>query len=230
MTTLDDIAFFLNSITPDTTPAKWKEFLARADKRTGLMGLFAADSLNSSGEAKRVEKLLLPEAKALSAEMASDLTYGTKKPKVLRIRGVNKLVPAPPFAKLLETLNQLELKTEYACIPLRLYGKPRPGQVIIGVGKDRFVPRVYPKVTTPREWLYITLGSVLMDGTLGRLKTCSLDSCGKWIVGKNAGRKFCSLACKDKFNNRRRLKNGYFQKRRQDVRRRRKNEPATRIL
>jgi hypothetical protein len=98
------------------------------------------------------------------------------------------------------------LKTIYACPPLRVYGKTRPGQVILKAGKNHFVPQVYPEARTPKELLYVTLGAALMDGTLARLKNCL--HCKQWIVGKNAGRKYCPSGCKDAFHNNARVKNG----------------------
>jgi hypothetical protein len=120
---------------------------------------------------------------------------------------------------LLGTLNRLELKTKYDCNPVGFYGKPRPGQVILKVGKNQFVPRVYPEATTARELLYVTLGAALMDGRLERLKTCGF--CKQWTAGKKTSKKFCSTVCKDNFNNQRRLSEGDHNKRRAAARRRR---------
>jgi hypothetical protein len=186
---LDNLAFFLNSVTPDMTAAKWETFRKAAEKR----GLFSTPFLSPPFTAR----VTLEEAQGLSAEIARDLRYRDKDPDV-------------PMARLLGTLNGLELKTKYECHPVRLYGKPRPGEVILKAGKNSFVPKIYPEAKTVKELLYVTLGAALVDRTLDRLKTCL--ECRKWIVGKNAARKFCPDACKDNFNNRRRIKAGYFRK------------------
>jgi hypothetical protein len=184
---LDDFAFFLNNVTADMTPTQWGKFCKAAMKRK----LFSPPFLSPLF----TERVRLNEAKALRDDMARDLGYRSKNPEVW-------------FAKLLASLNQLELKTEYRCMPLRLYGKPHPGQIILKVGKTRFVPLVSPKTTTPRELLYGTLGETLMDGTLDRLKTC--ESCKKWKAKKKAGWRFCSDRCRDAFHYDARIKSGYF--------------------
>jgi hypothetical protein len=203
VTTLRDIAFFLNSVTPDMTPAEWEKFLATTEKRRGLAGLFVVYSVNLGGKSKRVDRMTLAEAQGLRVEIARDLTYRDKHPDM-------------PFASLFGSLNRLELKTEYSCIRLRLYGKPLPGQVILKVGKNRFVPRIRPKATTPKELLYVTLGAALMNSTLARLKKCL--QCGKWIVGKNSGKKFCPSGCKDVFHYNARINSGYFKQYQQERR------------
>jgi hypothetical protein len=181
VTTLRDVAFFLNGVTPEMAPAQWEKFLNAAKRRNGLAGV--------------IERLTLDEAKGLRAEVARDLAYRDKN-------------PGRPFASLLGSLNKLALKTQYACLPLRVYGKPLPGQAILKVGKNRFVPRIYPEAKTPKELLYVRLAAALMDGTLGRLKQCR--SCGKWTVGKNAGKKFCSDTCRDTWHYDSRRRSGYF--------------------
>jgi hypothetical protein len=184
---LTDLAFFLNSVTPDMALAEWEKFHKAAQKRKAFSHVFTVPAFT--------ERVTLAEAQALRAEVARDLAYRDKNPKA-------------PFASLLGSLNRLELKTVYQCLPLSVYGKPLPGQVILKAGGDSFVPRVYPKATTPKELLYVTLGAALMAGVLGRLKTCL--HCNKWIVGKNTGKRFCSLACKDAFHYAARIKSGYF--------------------
>jgi len=181
--TLKDVAFFLDSVTPDMTPAKWGQFCKAANKRKLLSPLFRIPAFT--------EWVTLAEAQALRAEIARDLSYWDKNPQA-------------PFARLISSLNRLELKTKYVCPPVGFYGKTRPGQAILKVGNNRFVPRVFPEAKTPKELLYVTLGVALIDGTLDRVKKCS--QCGKWTMGK-AGRKFCpSSNCKDAFHNAARLK------------------------
>jgi hypothetical protein len=192
---LDDLAFFLNSVTRDMTAAEWEKFCKAAKKRALFSTLFINPTFT--------ERVMLAEAQGLRAEIARDLAYRDKNPQVW-------------FASLLGSLNRLELKTVYGCTPLRLYGKTRPGQAILKAGKNRFVPRIYPKATTTRELLYVTLGAALMDGTLERVKTCGF--CKKWTVGKNAGKKYCSDRCKDAFHYDARLKSGYFKNYQQERR------------
>lgn len=169
------------------TPAKWEEFHKAARKRKLFGGVFRQPPF--------VDQIALAEAQSLRAEIARDLAY--------RDKNLNA-----PFGRLLGSLNRLELKTLYCCPSLAQYGKPLPGQVIIKVGKNRFVPRVFPEARTPKELLYVTLGAALTDGTLARLKMCL--HCGKWIVGKNSGKKFCPSGCKDAFHYDARIKSGYF--------------------
>ena len=185
--TLNDFAFFLNSVTPDMTTEQWKKLAAR--KRALFADVFILPAF--------IEQVTLDEAKTLRTEIARDLGYRDKNPELW-------------FASLLRSLNGLELTTQYACVPLRLYGKPRPGQIILKVGKNRFVPQVYPKATTPRELLYVTLGAAFRDGILERLKAC--ESCKKWKAGKKAGWRFCSDPCRDAFHYDARIKSGYFRK------------------
>lgn len=194
---LADVAYFLNAVMPEMTPAQWGEFQKVANKRKLLSDVFVTPAFS--------EQLTLDEAQALRGEIARDLAYRDKN-------------PAMPFARLLGSLNQLGLKTKYQCLSLRLYGKPRPGQVILKVGKTRFVPRIFPEAKTTKELLYVTLSAALMDGSLGRLKTCRF--CSKWMVGKNSGKKFCSILCKDNFNNQRRIDSGYYENRRKLIRKR----------
>jgi hypothetical protein len=184
---LEDLAFFLNSVTSDMTAAQWKKFCKAAKKR----GLLSDPFVNPSF----TERLTLREAQDLRTEIARDLSYRDKNPDA-------------PMASLLGSLDGLELRTRYRCPPLRLYGKARPGQIILKVGKNRFVPRMYPEARTPKELLYVTLGAAFMDGTLSRLKTCL--HCKQWMVGKNAGRKFCPSGCKDAFHYEQRSEVDYF--------------------
>jgi len=185
---LNDFAFFLNNVTPEMNPEQWEKFRKAAMKRKLFCTPFYAPPFT--------ERVTLNEAKALRDEIAHDLGHRTKHPDALW------------FARLLASLNRLELTTKYQCMPLRLYGKPHPGQIILKAGKTRFVPQVYPLATTPRELLYVSLGAALMDGTLERLKTCGY--CEKWKAGKKAGWRFCSDRCRDAFHYNARIESGYF--------------------
>jgi len=182
---LDDFAIFLNGVSPEMTPVQW-ENLCRGKKRSLFADIFTRTF---------DKRVTLDEARALRAEIARDLSYRDKDPDA-------------PMASLLGSLDRLELKTKYQCMSLEMYGKTEPWQVILKAGKNRFVILTRPDAKTPRELLYVTLGAALMNGTLDRLKRCKL--CGKWIAGKNAGRKFCSTRCKDNFNNEQRRKDVTF--------------------
>jgi predicted nucleic acid-binding Zn ribbon protein len=184
---LKNLAFFLNTVTPDMTESQWIKFCEAAKKRALFATPFASPHFT--------DKVSLTEAKGLRAEIARDLIYRDKDPDA-------------PMASLLGSLDRLELKTKYQCMSLEMYGPRSPWQKIIKVGKKSFVPLIRPEALTVKELLYVTLGAALMDGTLDRLKRCK--RCGKWIAGKTTGRKFCSSRCKDNFNNEQRRADGTF--------------------
>ncbi len=140
---------------------------------------------------------------------------------------------------LVEIINQLDLKSEWVVAkgyeeirlednerkemvfkPLRsnnpfFKGPPwlGPGQKLLKLGTDKwFVYRKTYDETSLEKWLYGLVISTLEDGDLAKLKIC--QQCEQYFTANNARQTFCETACKDSFNNRRRSKEGYFQKNR----------------
>jgi len=65
-------------------------------------------------------------------------------------------------------------------------------------------------------YIYGTLLKALNGAELTRIKVC--EECKKFFVQANARQRFCGNLCRDEFNNKRRLKSGYFSHRRKSKR------------
>jgi len=206
---LQGLALFLNTVHPMATEKEWRSFRKRIEKNViGSYFYSHTTSLTLRGprpdprKTGKVERVTLDEAKDIRAEMHHDaLAY---------LRSKEEL--DWPYAALVCALNDLKLVNQYQCFPET--GKPRPGQAILHSHGKRWAGQFWPIATTTKELLYTILGAALVDGTLNRLRVCL--QCGKYVVVKHGRRKFCpnSNKCKDDYNNKRRLAEGYFRQNR----------------
>ena len=207
---LRGLAEFMNVAKPDVTEKQWRAFVQRMAKSTSPLNTYFTSLRLGTGKIEKVERISLKEACDARAEIHSALDF-------LR----NKRQDDRPFAALIDALNDLELVTQYQCLPVT--GKARPGAPILHAYGKRWQATLFPVTRTTKHLLYTILASALTNGALMRLKLCS--HCKKYIAVEDTERRFCSIQCKDDFNNRRRLAEGYFRKNREMNRKKRKNRP-----
>jgi hypothetical protein len=199
---LEGLAYFLNTAHANATEKEWRLFLKRIEKN-GSIGTYFFDEDRSRPKAKpkEVPSITLQEAKDIRGEMHHDtLAY---------LRSDKSTYQHSPYARLVDRLNRLELKTQYECQPAN--GKVRPGQAILRSHEKNWASRSWLVATNVKELLYTILARALVNGTLNRLQVCK--ECGKYITVKDRKRRFCpGTSCKDDFFNRQKKQDLGFKK------------------
>lgn len=140
-----------------------------------------------------------------------------------------------PLMELVDKINTLGLKGDWTVLqaaPLRVSedGVIPVGARVLRIGGKRWLvdssfrysantlgPWSYRLV---RQMFYQPLISALETGEFKRLRRCKWRECQKFFVAEDLRQEFCSDQCRNTFNNKKRLKEGWFTEQRQKKRKR----------